>query len=122
MYLGAVASSAIIRMGPKKKVSQRRSEALDSVADLAAATNEDGDDGADEGGLAPDGSKQTAEAALGNEALERDREEVRKLHDRKQALRRTSDILVRHDVVVQKLINKAREDLVWEQVNSLMRQ
>ena len=111
-------------MGPKKKASQgnRRSEALDSVADLAAATNEDGDDGADEGGLAPDGSKQTAEAALGNEALERDREEVRKLHDRKQALRRTSDILVTHDVVVQKLINKAREDLVWEQVNSLMRQ
>ena len=117
MYLGAIASSAIIRMGPKKKVSQRRSEALDSVADLAAVTNEDGDDGGgDEGGLAPDGSKQMAEAALGNEALERDREEVRKLHDRKQALRRTSDILVRHDVVVQKLINKAREDLVWEQV------
>ena len=115
MYLGAVASPAIIRMGPKKKVSQRRSEALDSVADLAAATNEDGDDG-DDGGTAPDGSKQTADAALGNEALERDREEVRKLHDRKQALRRTSDILVRHDVVVQKLINKAREDLVWEQV------
>ena len=37
-------------MGPKKKVSQRRSEALDSVADLAAITNEDGDDGGDEGG------------------------------------------------------------------------
>ena len=104
-------------MGPKKKASQgnRRSEALDSVADLAAATgNDEGDDADGLGAL--DGSKPAAEVALGDEALERDKEEVRKLHDRKQALTRTSHVLGKHDVVVQKLVNKAREDLVWEQV------
>ena len=81
-------------MGPKKKPSQTRgrSEALDSVADTAAAANEEGDD-LDGVGAGPDGAKPSAEAVMGDEALERDREEMRKLHDRKEALTRTSHIL-----------------------------
>ena len=58
--------------------------------------------------------KTGADAA--DEALERDRDQVLKLQNRKRALKRTSEILGKHDVVVQKLINKARDDLVWEQV------
>ena len=37
------------------------------------------------------------------------------LQQRKRNLMKTAEILETHDVVVQKLINKARDDLVWEQ-------
>ena len=41
-----------------------------------------------------------------DDAADNEREELRALHERKNALKRTSDILSKHDVVVQKLINK----------------
>ena len=37
------------------------------------------------------------------------------LSQRKKNLMQTEEILAVHDVVVQKLINQARDDLVWEQ-------
>ena len=41
--------------------------------------------------------------------------EFKLLTERKEKLEKTERILAVHDVVVQKLINKARDDLVWEQ-------
>ena len=41
--------------------------------------------------------------------------EYLKLQQRKRNLMKTAEILETHDVVVQKLINKARDDLVWGQ-------
>ena len=41
--------------------------------------------------------------------------EYLKLKQRKANLMKTAEILDKHDVVVQKLINKARDDLVWKQ-------
>ena len=41
--------------------------------------------------------------------------EFKMLTERKSKLLKTAEILAVHDVVVQKLINKARDDLVWEQ-------
>ena len=41
--------------------------------------------------------------------------EFKLLTERKSKLLKTAEILAIHDVVVQKLINKARDDLVWEQ-------
>ena len=109
-------------MGPKKKASKDGRKALESVADSVGGGGgmEIGGEEDEEGALNPDsGTGGVAEgygSTVDTEQLGRDRDEVKKLRDRRNALERTISIMSKHDVVVQKLINKARDDLVWEQV------
>ena len=116
-------------MGPKKKVSKDGRKALESVADSAGVGGgmDMGCEEDEEGALNPEsgtggvgegyGSTGGGGGAVNTEQLGRDRDEVKKLRDRRNALERTISIMSKHDVVVQKLINKARDDLVWEQVH-----
>ena len=80
--------------------------------------------GKDEDSVDNDQSEVDQEKSLPGETLENEDIEVdmgpegamfKALSNRKANLMKTADILAVHDVVVQKLINKARDDLVWEQ-------
>lgn len=81
-------------------------------------------DGKDEGSIDNEPSEIENGKSPAGEAQEDEEIEVdmgpegamfKSLSNRKANLMKTADILAVHDVVVQRLINKARDDLVWEQ-------
>ena len=98
-------------MGPKKKTSkeEKKPKVESNQPDFE---DEDAQEEAEDAAVA---DSQQGHGGTSGDVLDDDREELKLLLGQKAALQRTSDILEKHDVVVQKLVNQAREDLVWEQ-------
>ena len=106
---------------PQKResvVSEGKDETLSQKSDESKSIGEYEDVGV--GGGSRRGSRFDQKKAGGHPSgIDAEEQELQDMKDRREKLERTTTVLDRHDLVVQKLIMKAREDLVgsiskWE--------
>ena len=104
--------------GKEKKESTKRESVASEVKEDAVSVKSDESKSVDEyseigGAGSRRGSKYEQRKAGGpSTGMDSEEQELQDMKDRRQKLERTTIVLDRHDLVVQKLIMKAREDLV----------
>ena len=100
---------------PQKResvVSEGKDDTLSQKSDESKSIGEYDDLGVGGGGGSRRGSKFDQKKGGLPSGIDAEAEELQDMKDRREKLERTTTVLNIHDIVVQKLIMKAREDLV----------